>query len=386
MSVIMKASNSQESHRWVVLSLTLLVMTIVQPLGAQDDDDEPLVLASENKMQTDSLSTDTFGFSSFSSFEETAIDGLVQLPVMGRAKVGENNSALPRDRFYFIYKHFHNSLNTTLGDGFGTELANRDFSLDRYNVGLEKTFDDGVWSVEARMPVFSCVNFFDANFSDHLGGVGNLSVIGKRVLSVSDTTVWAAGLGLSVPTGADAEIRVADELFTVQNKAVHLFPFLGFLAVPTQNTFLQGFIQLDGPVNGNGLTVRDTSLGMGSRHFGSMRDQTLLYVDLSAGQTLYQNRSAPGITSLASSITLSYTTSLEDANTLAGSTDFSEFSATEFALGNAANRFDVVNIGAGLYTTWRNRVTIYAGVVTPLDNGANRFFDMEAQMSANIGY
>ena len=374
-----RLSYPQGRRRWLIASLTLLAMTVLHPVLAQDDDDEPLVLASENKMQTDSINSDTFDFWSKCG----CYDGQVQLPVLGRAKVGENNSAMPRDRFYFVYKHFHNSLHSTVTDNAGSTVADRDFSLDRYNVGAEKTFGDGNWSVELRMPMIGTLDFFNAGFSNQFGGIGNLSVIGKRLIYESETTAWATGLGLSVPTGADSQIQVFNQVFTIKNEAVHLFPFVGFLSAPSERLFFQGFTQLDVPTNGNSLEFQDINSGAAATSLGSVRDQVLLYVDLSAGYWLYRNPSAPIISGMAPALTLHYTTALEDAHTLAGtSTD----TCTDFAFGNAANRFDVLNLNVGVYTTWFNRITTYTGIVSPLDDGTNRFFDMEAQFSLNYYY
>jgi hypothetical protein len=107
-----------------------------------------------------------------------------------------------------------------------------------------------------------------------------------------------------------------------------------------------------------------------------------LYVDVSGGYRLYQDPSAGGITGLAAAMGLHYTTALENANTLSGEGVFGD----EFQLGNAANRFDVLNLSVGLYATLLDRHTAYMGIVAPLDNGTNRFFDMEAQMSLNFSY
>ena len=375
----------RSAHGWgrrLISAWILLAMTMAQPAVAQDEDDEPLVLASGNKLQTDSISADTFQFWNCCD----CIDGQVQFPVLGRTKVGENNSAIPQDRFYFIYKHFDNALSTVLGDNAGTSVADRDFSFDRYVVGVEKVLGAaGNWSVELRLPVFGNLDYFNSGLSSQFGGIGNLSVIGKRLFYESNTTAWATGLGLSAPTGADSRIQIADDLFTIQNQAVHLFPFAAFLTTPTQNSFYQGFIQLDVPTGGNRLDARFTDPAVAPRNLGSVRDQTLLYVDMQAGYWLYQNPSSFAITGLAPAITFNYTTTLEDADTLAGST-LDCGGCTDFVLGNSANRLDVLNVNAGVYTTWFGRATTYTGLVSPLTHRSNRFFDLEAQFTFNYFY
>ena len=57
---------------------------------------------------------------------------------------------LPVDRCYFLYNHFHNALE---GDpDFAAAGPTRRSSVDRYTIGLEKTFCHGCWSAEIRMP------------------------------------------------------------------------------------------------------------------------------------------------------------------------------------------------------------------------------------------
>ena len=54
-------------------------------------------------------------------------------------KIGDDTSPLPVDRVFFDYNHFHNALLTANG---------QDISLNRYTFGLEKTYFDGMTSVE----------------------------------------------------------------------------------------------------------------------------------------------------------------------------------------------------------------------------------------------
>ena len=64
-----------------------------------------------------------------------------------RLNISENNSAMPTDRLYFSYRHFHNATPTRF---FQYE---QDFSVDRYTLGGEKTFWDGMMSFEVRVPL-----------------------------------------------------------------------------------------------------------------------------------------------------------------------------------------------------------------------------------------
>ena len=56
---------------------------------------------------------------------------------------------LPTDRVFFDYNHFDQANITANGAVVG---------LDRYTLGIEKTFCDGLWSVEIKAPIESGLN------------------------------------------------------------------------------------------------------------------------------------------------------------------------------------------------------------------------------------
>ena len=68
-----------------------------------------------------------------------------------RVKVAENNSAIPQDRILFNYNHFHNAIERNRRDLVGPVVSDGQFDVDRCTFGIEKTFLDGLWSVEIRM-------------------------------------------------------------------------------------------------------------------------------------------------------------------------------------------------------------------------------------------
>ena len=67
--------------------------------------------------------------------------------VVGRVKVADDQSPLPRDRFIFNYDHFDDVRLTAGG-----------ISVNRYVVGFEKTCLDGGASVEVRVPFADTLN------------------------------------------------------------------------------------------------------------------------------------------------------------------------------------------------------------------------------------
>ncbi len=303
-------------------------------------------------------------------------DSLADLPLTGgaaRLRIAENNKALPMDRVYFMYHHFQNAMTTDHSQASPNTL---DQSVDRYTVGMERTFADGLWSVDVRIPFFEPYQFSSGTFAVSGGGVGNLDVVLKRRLAMTDTSVFAAGLGINMPTGSDVIMRADAVEIRLRNEAVHLSPFVGFLTVPNECFFYQGFLQVDVPTDGN--SVDYVNGGQSRAPFGVLNEQTLLGIDLSAGRWLYRDPCAGCVTGLAALFELHYTTTLQDADEVAGAVD-----GASFQLGNTLNRIDMVNLSAGLHWELRGRTTVRVTGVVPLDDDHERPFDAEVHVSIN---
>jgi hypothetical protein len=308
-------------------------------------------------------------------------NSVADLPAAGggcRTKVAENNKALPMNRCYLMYHHYHNALSSDLDvNAPGTEV---DADVNRYSLGLERMFLDGRWSVDVRMPFYEGYELQAGSFGVEGGEIGNLSVTLKRLVAISETGAAAVGLGADLPTGDDVFVQDLPNEYTVRNQAVHLSPFVGFLRLPTPCTFVHGFAQVDVPVNGNRVDYLDTGLGQ-SGSFGDVTEQTMLYLDVAGGYWLYRDACASGITGLASLVEFHYATTLQDADVLTGT-----LGATSVQFGNLANRLDVTNITVGLHTEIRGRSTLRCAGVFPLQDIPDRPFDAELQITFNRYY
>lgn len=298
------------------------------------------------------------------------------------AKISENDKALPQDRVFFAYNHFHNALEANLRHADPARPPdNRDFAVDRFLFGLEKTFHDGRFSVAVRMP-FVGDDFGAATDIASVGGgqVGNLAVTAKALLYRSNRTAVAAGLGIDTPTGSDADGRLNDVTFSVENEAVHLAPFVGLLQTPTDNLFYQAFLQVDVPANGNPVTF-STPTDRGT--FGEFDEQTLLFADASVGYWLYRDSTAHILSGLAPILELHYTTTLEDSDVVQGAAGPLN---SMFVVRNTAGRLDALNLTLGLHGRISEDVTVRAGGVFPLRDDDDRLFDAEFQTSVNLFY
>ena len=99
-----------------------------------------------------------------------------------RVKIAEDDNALPQDRVFFTYNHFQDALQAESSFG-GVAPFSRNFSVDCYTIGVEKTFFDRCSSIELRMPLAGRTDFSTPDFDVSGGDVGNLAVIVKRVVT-----------------------------------------------------------------------------------------------------------------------------------------------------------------------------------------------------------
>ena len=296
-----------------------------------------------------------------------------------RMKVAENNKALPMNRCYFMYNHFHNALEADADISTpGSEISSH---VDRYTIGFERTFRDDLWSVDLRIPFAASQQFNSGGLAIEGGSVGNLQVTLKRLLALGDYGAVAAGLAIDAPTGSDITGQFMTTSFTMHNQAVHLAPYIGFLRAADDRLFCQGFLQLDVPMNGNRIDYTDTLFPPGT--FGTFTEQTLLYADISAGYWLCRNPDASVITGLASILEFHYTTTLSDADVVAGSM---VTPPPSFQFGNLQGRMDVTNVTVGLHSEWFGNTTLRVAGVFPLQDNLERPFDAEVVVSLNRYY
>jgi hypothetical protein len=291
----------------------------------------------------------------------------ITLPPLGgqRVKISENDKALPMCRAFCSYNHFHNAINSC-----GIGLPSQSNSFDQYTLGVEAAFWCARASVELRLPLIDSPDFTGQDLLVGDEEMGNLELTVKRLLYMSETGVVGAGLAIDLPTGSDLTGNGFASSFTLFNDAVHLAPFIGFLRMPNDRIFYQGFVQVDVPTNGNRVIF-------GNDYLGHLCEQDLLYVDLSLGYWLYHNPCASYLTGVAPVVEYHYTTTLEDADTVSG------FDGQQnLTFGNLDNRVDISNVTAGLHIELGLTTLRVAGVF-PLGSGSNRLYDAEVQVSLN---
>jgi hypothetical protein len=319
-------------------------------------------------------------------------DGTFMLPMVGgsrTAKMAENDIAMPVDRVFCSYNHYSDIFQMHSQQTFPPGPGSfRQEPIDRYTLGAEKTFFNGMTSVEVRMP-------FTGSFDATLPGVGvsngnfgNLAVILKGLLYQGESLGIGTGLGIDTPTGSgvDALLGTVNPInLRFQNQAVHLLPWIGFLYSQGDpqwgwgnGLFMTGFLQFDAAANGN--TIQFINPATGNRtDLGKFNEQNVLFVDLAMGYWLYRDSFAPRWTGLAVIGEMHYTTSMQDPDQVAGATQNAGAVVT-----NPSGRFDVVNGTIGIQALMFDKSSLRVAGVFPMGSRMDqRFFDSEVQVQFN---
>jgi len=201
-------------------------------------------------------------------------------PTLGcsRLNIAEGNTPLPTDRVYFSYRHFDNATPTRVFANF------EDFDVDRFTLGGERTFFNGMLSAEIRLPIENRLSSeigtniaqFDPPFlpgavlgnnpitSDRRTELANISLVFKALLIERTDYAISAGLGVTLPTARDVIYDAIMETFVQRdvlsldyvalttiaaNETVYLAPFLSWIWKPTPKFFHQGFLQVEVAAN-----------------------------------------------------------------------------------------------------------------------------------------
>lgn len=272
----------------------------------------------------------------------------------------ENNRATPTDRAYFVYNGYYNAINFAAA---GTK------SLQNYTLGFEKTFFDGLWSIDVRMPFNSGLDYDSTLLSTSSGNVGNLSMFMKGLLLRDEDWAISSGLGLGLPTGSDVFIQTLNETVRIENDAVHLMPFLALTAAPNE-WFLQAFTQIDFVASGNAVFEDQ-------RNVGSYQDQHIFHADVAIGRWLLRELDQPLLYGVAGLVELHYASTIHDTDAL--NTAFTR----QLTLSVPANRIDLLNLTSGLHFQLTPLSNFRVGAVAPLRSAPDRMFSSELFASFN---
>lgn len=290
--------------------------------------------------------------------------------VVGRLKLSENTSPMPRDRVFFNYSYFDDV--PLLIDGVNVE---------RYTVGIEKTFFCGAMSVEVKAPVACTLDNEitlrdDNDTSDYV--FGNLYTTVKCLLARGDDAGISMGVTVEIPTADDIVIEDVSggTLIDMENNSVHLAPFVGMLWDPG-DFFAQCIIQWDIDTTGSQVYMNTDpafpSFGSLER-VGRITDATWQYNDLSLGYWLFQSCDpCAALNGLAVITEVHYNVTLNHED---------EITANGVTLGQRAHR-DNLNVVVGLAARVNQNLSMGIGYGLPIGNGSDQEFDGEVRMFLN---
>ncbi len=303
-------------------------------------------------------------------------DGLIataDLPLAGgarRMKVAANNRALPQDRIIFQYQLFVNALNAD-ASRFRVRPASRTIDLNQYTIGFEKTFAEGLASIDVRMPFTNEFELATPNFGVEGGQIGNLNVKLKAALLLEQTYCFSTGLGFEAPTGSSVSFQGNGFQHVVDNNAFFLQPFLAY-EKRTGDWFLNAFTSVDVALNGN--SFRNAFLGQPV--LGRINDQTLGTFSIGGGRWLFFDPSRRILNGFAMSSELNYTTTFQDSDSV------QNVSFQTVTVQNLSNRSDHLNCTLGGQLSLGS-TSLRFGFVQPLRTGDDRLFDHEFNVQLN---
>jgi hypothetical protein len=235
--------------------------------------------------------------------------------------------------------------------------------------------------------------------------------------TVSDPSIaFPGGYSPFNTSSLNSAVNLRSRQISIENEIFELAPFLAMAAVPTERTFLNGFVQVNLPLNSahvkyvenrTDIVARDifptaTGINGAGLNFGpngsegnftqrgTIEDQALLQLDIGGGYWLYRNPMAQYVTGVASLLELHYTTTLEDADILTFQPQpvLFEFDQVtrEFPtrVGNLANRVDFLNLTIGGVIEIDRDATLAVGYVAPLRDDFDRTFDGELNVQFNL--
>jgi hypothetical protein len=271
------------------------------------------------------------------------------VPSVRSFKIAEDQSPRPTDRVFVDFNYFNNvnrSVNDTLGSAF------HNIEVYRETFGVEKTFLDGLGSVELRLPL----NTLSAeSTTPGVGGadntdIGNLTVIGKAVIyrDDKDDKLVSGGLAVTIPTGPDAFAN--SPVFVPVNTTV-LTPFVGYF-FRCDRWYAQGFISLDVPAE--------------------EKDVTLIHNDIQVGYVLHRcNDQDAWLTAVMPH----FEAHLNNPLNHRGATNPADPVGTP----------DWLDLTAGVTFELRRTATLAVGFVTPVTGPKPYDFEVLAQLNVRFG-
>ena len=344
------------------------------------------------------LSTDGMG-----NDVETAT-GLFDVPGANRVpNIAENNSPLPRDRFYFTYNHFHGAMGSSvtvddlndilvdengdpiLGPGgnpiaFPAITSGRSLHQDRFTLGLEKAFFGDSMSLELRVPLIVQNDVTVASLVDPTATAvsygrddpnGNIALNFKRVLTEWEgphaSGIVSGGAGITFAHADRTRVDIGDAFFYVDDSAYHFNPFLAILVSGKAGWFMQAFFESDFSTDNISVSDQDGNVA-------SIGVPDFFNIDLGIGYWLTRHPHRRFLRGVAPLFEFHYARQRQNAGQFSFPLNGTDTSGTAI-FGNSDTRQDVYNFTSGVHVELSKHVNARAAGVFPFKDDPDRQFD-----------
>ena len=304
-------------------------------------------------------------FTAFGAGQEYVIINPGGGGVVGRTKLSDDNSPLPRDRILFGYDYFQNVPLTPTG----THVA-------RYSPGFEKTFFDGLTSLELRAPFASSIdNDLQIGQSSRQTQFGNMSLTGKALLLAGENGGIASGMQMGLPTANNTTLSLpgGQPFLRIVNQSITLAPYLAIYTTPTPRLFTQFWASTVFDTTGNRIDTSDS--GGPPTASGRVFSQSMLSLDGQIGYRLYRNPQG-FLQAFTPFGELHWNSTLGTPETVT--------TPDGFIFGYQDPHFNELNATFGANAIWSNGLLTSAGVSLPLRSGDDRTFDY--QLGIRLSY
>lgn len=290
---------------------------------------------------------------------------------VGRLKLSEDTSPMPRDRIIFGYDTFD-----------GVPFTDAGVTVNRFMVGFEKTFLDGRWSGEIRMPFAGTLaSTFTDGFETKDVELGNLRFALKHLWTRSETLNFSTGVGLTVPTADDQVVLspLGGELFRFKNESVTVEPFAAVLYTPDDRFFAQAWTSVNFDTTGGELTWNPEVFGgSGSTRF---YDVPYLSVDGQIGYWVLR-RDVGTVRGLAPFVELHYNYAIAQQRLV---DEFSDRSSGQGLTATGVGNTEL-NITAGVVAQLGEHTNLTLGASAPLLERPDRTFNAQFGLRLNYFY
>ncbi|MDA1014611.1 MAG: hypothetical protein O3A00_09190 [Planctomycetota bacterium] len=314
--------------------------------------------------------------------EDCAIDFTSPVgSAVGRLKLSENVSPVPRDRVFLNYNLFTNVPFYQSGPSSDFQF-NGDVNVNRFTYGFEKTFLDEMMSFEFRLPFASTLDnniYGDGSSSTNHLELGNMTLIQKTVLHATDDFAFTGGLAMVLPTADDVLVSItrgAQTLVRIENESVHLMPFLGALYTPNDRFFAQAVLQFDFDANGNSVQADPNLTGLVD--VGTLNDQSFLFLDVAMGYWVHRSNTGM-VRGIAPTLELHYNRSIQDPDLIRTGGAGSPLTMN---IGGASQDIEMINMVLGTTFDLDDGSSLTLGYSVPL-TGTDREFDGELRIMFN---